>query len=73
LFEELEKDLIDLQMLDACQLKPEFLDFWAGVIRQVNQAQATALAEKSKIQPLTVEEGAKFRKHQQAFGNATQK
>lgn len=73
LFEELEKDLIDLQLLDICELKPEFLEFWVGVVRQVNRAQATEIAEKSKIQPLTVEERAKLLKHQQAFGNATPK
>lgn len=73
LFEELERDLIDLQILDSSELKPEFLEFLEGVVQQVNRAQATAIAEKSKIQPLTVEEGAKFLKHQRAFGNATQK
>ncbi len=73
LFEELEKDLIDLQLLDLSELQPEFLDFWKGLVRQIHQAQATSIAEKSKLQPLTVEEGAKLLEHQQAFGAARQK
>ena len=73
LFEELEKELIDLQLLDLNELKPEFLDFWNGLLQQINRAQATTIVEKSRIQPLTVEEGAQFLKHQQALGNITQK
>ena len=60
LFEELEKDLIDLQMLELAELKPEFLDFWAGLVQQINKSRAGIIVEKSKVQRLTVEEGAQL-------------
>jgi DNA primase len=69
LFEELEKDLIDLQLLDLGELRPEFVEFWQGLSRQIHHAQAAAIVEKSKIQPLTVEEGAQLLQHQQALGS----
>ncbi len=67
LFAELEKDLIDLQLLEVSELEPEFHDFWHGLLRQIHQAQATLISEKSRIQPLTVEEGARLLEHQQAW------
>ena len=73
LYEELEKDLLSPQILDPAELKPEFQEFWQGLMRQINQAQATAIAEKSRIQPLTVEERANLLKHHQALGNTVRK
>ena len=73
LYEELEKDLLSPQILDPAELKPEFQEFWQGLMRQINQAQATAIAEKSRIQPLTVEERANLLKHHQALGNTVLK
>ena len=72
LFAELEKDLIDLHLLGLGALEPEFLEFWRGLLRQIHQAQAQAIVEKSKIQPLTVEEGARLLRHQQALGDVAQ-
>ncbi len=73
LFEDLEKDLLSPQLVEAGELKPEFLEFWQGLVGQINRAQATLIAEKSRIQPLTVEEGAMLLKHHKAFGNPTPK
>jgi hypothetical protein len=70
LLEELEKDLIDLHLLELGELKPEFMEFWHGLLRQIHQAQAAAIVEKSKNQPLTNEEGAQLLHHQQALGTA---
>jgi DNA primase len=69
LFKELEKDLIELQALDLEQLKPEFQDFWRALIRDINRAHASAIVEKSNIQPLSGEAAMNFRKHQRAIGN----
>jgi hypothetical protein len=73
LFAELEKELLSPQILDPGELKSEFLEFWQGLLAQINRAQATAIAEKSRIQPLTVEEGAELLRHHQAIRNTTQK
>ena len=73
LFEELEKDLIDLPLLELSERKPEFLDFWTGLLRQIERARATIIVEKSKVQRLTVEEGAQLVNRQPAPGSLTQK
>ena len=73
LFEELEKDLIDLQMLELSELKPEFLDFWAGLAQQINKARAGTIVEKSKVQRLTVEEGAQLISHRQPRDSSNRK